>query len=210
MTAQAQAPNNSNDSLGLGQSSKLGNGGLLEQARSLYPYLRGANLSLVETPDRMDDRKLEYWAPGDAGWDWRGKHYDRPPELPSDTHGIQVFHDTRPIDILADYVSHAAVNNDPILRDLYKQFSNSVSEDTMKDRYAYHRDQRGETRPYQEWKDATGLPELFRGYTFDQFGDGASALYTQKQLDILDKVKSHLGIEEPEGLMLRKGIPQRF
>lgn len=176
---------------------------LLEQAKQQYPYLRDKNISLVETPNKMEDRKLEYWAPGDSGWEWRGRHYMRPLELPSDTHGIQVFHDTRPIDVLADFVSHGAVNTDPTLKKLYTEFENSLDESTMKKRYAYHKDQLGETRPYQEWLPETGTPEMFRGYTFDQFGQGASALYKQNQLDILDKVKTYLGLEDPEGLVRR-------
>lgn len=170
---------------------------VVQQAMGQFPYLKDKNISsVVSPPDEGEGRGLEYWGPGDKGWDWKGKHYDRPAELPLDSHGVQLFDkNVRPIDILGDYVSHHAVNSDPQLSALYKQFTDSVPDQKMRDRYKWHQENSGEDTPYDQWKKDAGMPELFRGYTFNQWGDKAKNYYTPQQLQILDKVRQHLGIK---------------
>lgn len=164
---------------------------LLESARKQYPYIKNANLSAVYSEGQGGSRKLEYWPSGEPG----NEQSPRPSSIPIDKAGVQIFSaDTKPSDIVADYVSHEAVKTDPKLRTLYDEFAASVPESTMKARYAEHRKQFGEKRPYQQWKESTGLPEFFRGYTFDQWPN-ASKYYTPEQLKKLDAVKSYLSTD---------------
>ena len=96
--------------------------------------------------------------------------------------------------MLADYVSHHAVKNDPVLQALYTEFESNVDPAVLKQRYEVHRKKYGEKRPYEQWKERTGLPELFRGYTFNQW-DNAEEMYTPQQLDILNRVRGYVGVK---------------
>lgn len=171
--------------------SNLG-GDLLSKAQSQYPYMKNANLAATYTEGNKDNRQLEYWPAGESGDD----QYPRPKNIPLESSGVEVFNkDTRPLDVLADYVSHEAVNKDPKLKALYDDFSSSVPDAQMRERYEYHKQNLGEKRPYEEWKTQTGMPEFFRGYTFDQWKD-SEKLYTPQQLEKLKKIKDYLGIGE--------------
>ena len=139
---------------------------LLEQAKELFPYLQDKEILYLNTPNESDGRMLESYSPGANTLPGEG----RPPEFPPDSFGIQNFSEkTRPIDVLGDYVSHEGVNNDPTLKELYRQFDKVTPVDELKKRYEHHK-KNGEKRPFAQWKAKAGLPELFRGYTFDQWG----------------------------------------
>lgn len=194
--SEAPKPMGILDAVGLSALMPAAQANPVELARQKYPYLRNANIAHVRGEGPSEGRQLEMWAPGDQGWNWKGKHFQRPQGLPLDAHGIETFGDVRPLDVLADYVSHHSVNEDPKLKGLYQQFSASVPENTMLQRYKYHRENMGEDRSYAEWKKDTGLPEYFRGYTFNQFGPNAKDFYTQEQLQILDQVRALLGVDE--------------
>jgi hypothetical protein len=165
-----------------------------EQIVKTYPYLAGKPIDFIYTPVSGETRMLETYPPGEPG----SKESPRPKALPIGRYGIQVFSkDTRPIDVLADYVSHSAVYSDPVLKNLYQQFKSSVPESVMRERYDVHKKQYGETRPYKDWLEIAGMPEYFRGYTFNQW-ENPESLYSPEQLKILDKVKNYLGISQPK------------
>jgi hypothetical protein len=65
----------------------------------------------------------------------------------------------------------------------------------MQERYKFHQQNFGEKRPYDLWLQHTGIPEMFRGYTFDQWGPNAAKKYTPEQLNILNQVRQYLGIK---------------
>ena len=158
-----------------------------------YPYLVGKPIDFLYTPNPNADVYLETYDPEETG----PPHARRPKELPMGRYGIQVFKPTtRPIDILGDYVSHAGVNEDPILKKLYADFKSATPDAVMKARYKEHQSF-GEKRPYSKWLERTGYPELFRGYTFDQFGSDSARMYSPEQLNILNKVKQYVGISPP-------------
>lgn len=166
---------------------------LLQQASEKFPYLRGKNIGYVDsTGDPAGgDRMLEFWPANEPG----AALNPRPASLPIDQVGVQVFSpQTTPMDVLADYVSHHAVENDPRLRDMYQQFSASVPESVMRGRYQHHVDKFGESRPYQDWLGRTGMPEYFRGYTFNQWPNAAE-MYSPAQIQQLDAIRSYLGIK---------------
>jgi len=160
-----------------------------------YPYLADKPIDFVYTPDPKSDRYLEFYSREETG----GPDTPRPKDLRMGRYGIQVIQPTtRPIDVLADYVSHAGVKEDPVLQQLYQEFKTNTPDAVMRQRYEAHKTKFKEKRPYSQWLEMTGYPELFRGYPFDQFGPNAEELYSPKQLQVLNKVKSYLGLSAPE------------
>ena len=169
----------------------------LRLAQEQYPYLKQANLSYSfnANPDAAYGRQLEYWAPGTTGFTWQYGEARRPSDLPLYSSGVEVFNpNIRPIDLLADYVSHEAVNTDPKLNRLYNEFASTVPDAKMMDRYNFHRMTYGEDRTFEDWKRKTGLPEFMRGYTFNQWPN-AESMYTPAQLKKLDEIKQHVGVK---------------
>ena len=162
---------------------------LLQEAQKQYPYLADKDIVYKYTPDITEERQLEFVRPDET---------ERPEFFPQGKIGIQVFNPSvKPIDILADYVSHHGVENDPQLMQFYQQFQDVTSPEQMANRYAFHKENLGENRDQSEWQRMTGMPELFRGYTFKQFGpeEEAKSYYTPQQLEILDKVRSYLNVK---------------
>jgi hypothetical protein len=166
----------------------------LDIAVQKYPYLRGKDIQYVSTRDPTDFRILEFWDKSSKGFTRGDKEYPRPPELALGKVGVQDIKGATPLDILGDYVSHYAVNNDPKLAEMYQAFKTSVPDSVMRDRYNYHVSKLGERRPYKEWLDVTGLSEYFRGYTFNQWKN-AKSLYGPEQLRILNQVRDYLQIK---------------
>lgn len=166
---------------------------LLSQAQKQYPYLSGKNLSAIYTPSPTDQRQLEFYAPGESGT----AQQPRPTSLPLNQPGIQIFNSrVRPLDILADYVSHFAVNSDPRLQQWYQQFQTTLDPKIMQQRYLWAVKNEGETRPFDEWLKSSGAPAYFRGYTFNQWpADFNQKAYTQQQIKLLDAVRSYLGVK---------------
>jgi hypothetical protein len=160
---------------------------MFDKAQKEYPYLQGKDISFAYTPTPNETRQLEFYPPEET---------QRPAYIPSGRPGIEVFNpNVKPIDILGDYVSHYAVQNDPRLKEMYGQFQQSIDPATMQQRYQYHQQNFGEQRPYEQWLQQTGLPEYFRGYTFNQWGDNAAQMYTPQQLNILNQIRNYLGIK---------------
>ena len=163
---------------------------LFERAKKEYPYLSDKDISFMYSP-ASGNRVLEFYAPDEPG----DPKSPRPSQLPMGEVGIQVFSPkAKPLDILGDYVSHYAVEKDPKLASLYSQFGQSLDPKMMQQRYQYHQQHFGEKRPYEQWLQTSGLPEMFRGYTFNQWPDAAK-MYTPQQLQILDQVRQYLGIK---------------
>lgn len=164
---------------------------LLEQAKQTYPYLKQSNLGITYTPNARSPYQSEYWPKEEGGTQER----PRPSALPLAQSGLQVFNRTvRPMDILGEYVSHEAINTDPRLQEMYGRFREQVPEETMRQRYGTHQQKFDEQRPFELWKEQTGLPEYFRGYTFNQWPN-AQNHYTPDQLKTLDEIRAYLGIE---------------
>jgi len=159
-------------------------GKLWEKAQQDYPYLSGKDVAYKYSPATNPEYMLEFYQGSDLP-DWaKGKQA-----------AIEVFNpQTRPIDILGDYVSHYGVEKDPQLQAYYQQFQNLLDPAAMQQRYQYHAQNLGEQRPYEEWSKMTGIPELFRGYTFDQW-ENAKEMYTPQQLQVLDQVRKYVGVK---------------
>lgn len=168
---------------------------LFEKAKKEYPYLADKEIAFDYAPAKGRGY-LEFYSPTETG----SPEYPRPQNIPMGKVGVQVFDPrTRPVDILADYVSHYGVENDPFLKAQYEQFSKSFTPEQQKrlqEQYAWYQNNPKfkESRPFEEWAKSTGIPGYFRGYTFNQWDDAKSA-YTPQQLLLLDQVKKYLGVK---------------
>ena len=159
-----------------------------------YPYLADKPVDYLYSPRVGDNRFLEAYPPEETG----DPRDPRPKELPLGRYGIQVFNPkTTALDVLGDYVSHGAVKDDPILKKMYDEFQSTVPEKLMRERYKVHQQEYGEKRPFSEWLSTSGMPEYFRGYTFNQW-QNPEQMYTPEQLKILDKIKTYVGVTPPD------------
>ena len=95
---------------------------MFEKARTDYPYLADKDIAYKYSP-KEGRGFLEFYDPQEPG----SPEYPRPKELPLGKVGIEVFDPkTKPIDILADYVSHYGVEKDPYLSERYKSKNNKL------------------------------------------------------------------------------------
>jgi len=174
---------------------------VLEQAEQKYPYLKGKGLSFSKGKT-SDGRKLEYWPINEKG----NSEFPRPKDIPLEKAGVEVFSDdVRPIDILGDYVSHEGVNKDPVLKRLYGQFDQSTDQSRLEGKFKHEQQNFNEKRDFGKWKERSGLPSEFRGYTFKQWKPDADGVirskatgkdvYNQNQLQIMNQVREYLGVQ---------------
>jgi hypothetical protein len=168
---------------------------LFEKAKTEYPYLADKDIAFDYAPNQGRGF-LEFYSPEETG----SPEYPRPENLPMGKVGVQVFDPTtKPIDILADYVSHYGVEKDPFLSERYQKFSNSFTPEQnqkLQEQYAYYQKhpEYKESRPYEDWLKASGMPGYFRGYTFNQWENSQDA-YTKPQLDLLNQIREYLKVK---------------
>jgi hypothetical protein len=176
-------------------------GNLLEQARAQYPVLKNQDYGYVEN-FRPGAGGLEHWEPGDKGTDEAASdgqfNVPRPNGLPLDKPGLEIRDPTtQPMGVLADIVSHGMRKTDPVVKAAYEKLQASMTPhqlDILKDQYEYSKENEGEKGSFDDWKERSGMPAFFRGYTFQQwpkeFNDKA---YTPEQRADLDGLMSYLG-----------------
>lgn len=173
---------------------------LLERARSQYPILKDYNYGYVEN-FQPNAGFLEHWGrgePGSAPSSDESLDRLRPKELPIDMEGLEIRDkNTRPIDILGDVVSHNLVNSDPVVKKTYEDFQKSLNPKQQKilaEQYQYAKANEGETRSFEDWSSAAGIPAYFRGYAFKQWPDDFNkSAYTPDQMKTLDRMMKYLG-----------------
>ena len=158
----------------------------MDLATKDYPYLADKNIAFKYTPTPGEYRMLEFYSPNET---------ERPAELPAGRVGVEVFNpQTKTSDLLADYVSHYAVQNDPKLKPLYDAFASTLDNKMMQERYQWDVKHEGEKRPFEDWAKASGIPAVFRGYTFRQWPDQFNnRFYTPAQKQILDRIRALVG-----------------
>jgi hypothetical protein len=160
---------------------------MFENAKKEYPYLADKDIAFDYAPGQGRGF-LEFYSPEETG----SPEYPRPQNIPLGRVGVQVFDPKT-------YVSHYGVENDPYLSERYQQFQQSFTpeqQQRLQEQYAYYQQhpEYKESRPYEEWLKASGMPGYFRGYTFNQWDD-AKDMYTPEQLKTLDAVRSYLRIK---------------
>ena len=169
---------------------------LWEKTKKEYPYLADKELQFKYSPTKKSLGGIEFFDPEETG----SPESPRPKEFVMGKPGVEVYNtNTRPLDILADYVSHYGVKVDPTLSSAYQQFSQSLTprqKQILKNQYEYYQKDPKfrETRPYEDWESISGLPGYFRGYTFNQWKKGQGE-YTPEQLKNLDQVRKYLNIK---------------
>jgi hypothetical protein len=173
---------------------------VFQQALQQYPILRSSGVQGVYTDTPGKYGNIESWSPGEEG----SPGYLRPDTLPKDKFGVQIFQGSvRPIDVLADAVSHHLVNVDPVLKASYSKFKLSLTQEQqlrLKRDYEFAKTKEGETRPFEQWRDVSRLPAYYRGYTFDQWPkEFTSQVFTKDQLQNFDRAREYLGISRGVG-----------
>jgi len=152
-----------------------------------YPILGRYGVTGAQSERPM----MESWPanePGGPGW-------PRPAQIPMDRFGVEYRQQDRPLDILGDATSHYLTQADPVVGDYYRNFTGSL-DDSQRQRLAEqyrHAVGEGETRPYAQWEERSGLPAYFRGYPFQQWPDDFNArAYTDRQRSSLDRMMEYL------------------
>ena len=171
-----------------------------QQAEANWPRFKEANLAYTKSPNDGSGRKIEAWDEGDkGGFKMRGETLYRPEGLPLNQRGIEDFGDnTPPLDLYGDLVSHYSVNEEGSeLRKKYLDFTGNVPMETMQNRYGHAQAEAAKygekIAPFDEWNSRSGMPEYFRGYTFNQWPN-AEEMYRPEDLEKLDSIKGLLGI----------------
>jgi hypothetical protein len=169
---------------------------LLEQTMQSYPYLQDKGINYKESFGKSAGF-LEFFPPDETG----SPSNPRPEEFPINQFGVEVYDpNTRPIDVLADYVSHWGIENDPVVKSVYDTFKNSLDNNQkamLQEQYQYAKENYGENRDYKTWEEMSGMPGFLRGYTFNQWPEEFNKrAYRPEQINLLNKLKQHLGVND--------------
>lgn len=168
----------------------MGDTSLFDEAVRQYPIIGKQGLAYKYSPGGGPG-VLEFWPGEETGT----PEYQRPKEFPMGQAGVEVFNPkTRPIDILGDVASHHLINTDPVIKQHYEQFQQSLTpqqQARLTQQYLYAKKNDGEKRPYPVWAERSGLPAYFRGYAFQQW-DRPEELYTPAQMQQFDKMMQYL------------------
>jgi hypothetical protein len=165
---------------------------LLDQARQQYPLLKNYDIGYKSNVGGGNGY-MESWPPGETGT----ASAPRPAEFPANQFGVENYRaDSRPTDLAADVVSHHLVNIDPQIKQTYQNFSSSLEpwqNDILQQQYQHAIANEGEKRSFEDWKQNTGVPAYFRGYSFQQWpADFNKRAYTPQQMQQLDAMVRYL------------------
>lgn len=169
---------------------------VVAEALRKYPILENDGLTGVVSLGAQP-YKLEFWGPDDPGT----REEPRPEAIPMGAIGVQIFSDSvRPIDVLADVVSHYMRFHDPRIKEYYQQFVASLTPEQwvrLKTDYAWsQKHEVGPLPPYDVWVQRVRLPAYFRGYTFRQWPNSFNTkVFTQAQIKLFNKVRKYLGLK---------------
>lgn len=166
-----------------------------QQAIQQYPILQRQGLAGVMNIGGGQGY-MESWQPGEPG----SQDYPRPSTIPLNQPGIEIYRtDAQPIDVLADAASHFMVNSDPAMRSYYSQFQNMAQhnhtqQQMLQQQYQHALQNEGESRPYDQWLNMTGMPAWFRGRAFEQWpSDFTDKTYSDPQKQLISAVQKYVG-----------------
>ena len=168
---------------------------LFQQAVAQYPILGRQNIAYQARPKGVQPTgMLEFYSPEET---------DRPAGMPLGQQGVAVFDSkTTPLDILADWTSHYGRVKDPVVKKNYDTFVKTFTPEQnkmLKEQYKYARENEGETRTFDQWKEVSGIPAWYRGYLFNQWPKSfIDKFYTAAQLQHLNKVRPYLNLRGNE------------
>lgn len=174
---------------------------IFQQAVEQYPIVGNAGVNVVTGhAGAGDDRKLEFWQPGDRGT----PSSPRPAGLPLEKPGVELLSgDVKPSDVAADITSHYLVNSDPKLKGIYQQLERSFEtpegQARLREDYRWAQQhesglyENGKLPPFEQWVKQTRMPAYFRGYVFHQWSDSfVNQAFTADQKSILDNAAAYL------------------
>lgn len=164
---------------------------VFQQAVEQYPIIQQYGVKGKLSPGAREGY-LEFWPPGETG----PPEYPRPQEF-GDAPGVEIYkEDTTPLDVLGDVTSHWLIEQDPRVRQYYQQFQQSLApeqKERLRRQYEYAQQNFGETRPYDQWEEMSGLPGYFRGYAFQQWPeDFNQQAYSPEQRAMFDEMMQYL------------------
>lgn len=165
---------------------------VFERAVQQFPIISKFGVKGILNPNGGQGY-MEFWPPGETGTP------DQPrPEMFGNAPGVEIYRtDTRPIDVLGDVVSHYLVQKDPKIASYYQQFQASITplqRKVLHEQYQWAQKNEGEARPYEVWRETSGLPALFRGYAFQQWPkEFTDKVYTEDQRKMFDQMMGYLG-----------------
>ena len=191
---------------------------VLAKAEEEFPLLRkmrengDLQYDIAQTPKGKDDGILEFYAGDETG----SKEHPRPKNWKNGVPGVQLrnLDSIKPSDVMGDVVSHHLIHTDPVIKDIYAKFKDSITprqEEILQEKYEYAKKNFNEDRPFGEWLEISGMPGHFRAYPFRQWGDDIqryNAQYTADQMKMLDKMMGYvkdLGGSGSEELPVNKG-----
>jgi hypothetical protein len=166
---------------------------IFTQAKTKWPILNNPELVYKYSPKAGSENYLETFPPGEQG----DPSEPRPKDFPMDKYGIQVYKsNTDPINVLGDAVVHALRFTDPTVKSTYSQFEKSITpqqEAILRNQYQYYV-ARGEKRSYQQWRDTSGVTQLFGGRIFagKQEEPWPADWYTPEQNKMLEGLMKYL------------------
>lgn len=155
---------------------------IADQAYAQYPKLRKYGFQFMDSRNHPDagSRLLETY-PADEE--------DNP--LPGRPTIQQFSPDLTPKDFLGETL-HILPKVDPQVGQMRQQFIDSMTPQQMQqlqEQYKYSKDNYGEERPFDQWKDMTGLDAWFRGHISGQW---PADLYTPEQIQMFDGLQQYL------------------
>lgn len=155
-----------------------------------WPSIAKIPHTYSQVPGRTN---LESWPPGEEGT----SDYPRPKGIPMNQFGVEIFdRNIRPIDILADVVSHGTRFTDPRIKDYYQRFVASMTPQQQRrlyEQYGHYFFGEDERRPFEQWRETSGIPAWFRGYAFQQWPkEFTDQAYTPEQRDMFDEMMRYL------------------
>lgn len=161
---------------------------VVQKAFEQYPVLLNLNASYKMSPGQGGSNLLEYYAPDEA---------DRPKDFPAGRPGVEIYSDkVTPQDILGDALTHGLRISDPVVKHYYDTFSESITpqqEVKLKEQYRWAKDKEGESRPYEQWREVSGVPAWVRGQAVKQWPDEfIKNNYTPDQIKNLDDMMGYV------------------
>jgi hypothetical protein len=174
---------------------------LWQDALSQYPILAKQNIAYSYQPPDIKNPpgKLEFYDPTED---------QRPKDIPKGRQGIAVFNpNTKPSDLLADWVSHYGRKNDPTISRHYSMFVKSMTpkqKQKLQEQYQYAQKDRidekgnvipGEKRPFKQWAEVSGIPAWYRGHLFNQWPkEFVQNMFEPAQIQMLNKIRPYLNM----------------
>jgi hypothetical protein len=155
---------------------------IADQAYSMYPKLKGYGFQFIDSRnDKSAGGRLLETYPAD----------ERDNPMPGKPTIRQFSPDVTPKDFLGEAL-HILPKLDPQVGGMRDQFIQSMTpqqQQKLMEQYEYHKQNFGEQRSFEQWKDVSGLDSWFRGYVSGQWPE---EMYTPQQIQLFQGLEQYL------------------